>query len=116
MVCIPHCFEFQSYITGHCIHKDIWTMILDQKLATNKEKNNPLSKFAVAVIRDDQIVGHLQKDISKLCAGALLSGEKINCTVTRKRENKRKNGLEVLCRYHVRGSKHIREKIQCMIE
>ena len=44
--------------------------------------NNPQDKFAhetapwfaVAVVRDDQIVGHVPKDISKLCASILLSG------------------------------------------
>ena len=84
IVCTPYCFEFQSYITGHHVYKDIWTQILDEKLATNKEKNNPHDKFAVAVVRDDQIVGHVPKDISKLCASLLLSGRKINCTLTGK--------------------------------
>ena len=115
-VCTPYYFEFQSYITGHHICKNIWTPILEEKLATVKEKNNPHDKFAVAVVKDDQIVGHMPKDISKLCASVLLSGGKINCTVTGKRENKRKNGLEVPCGYQVRGPKHRTEKIQCMIE
>ena len=85
MVCTPYCFEFQSYIIGHHLYKDIRTPILDEKLATNKEKSNPHDKFAVAVVRDDHIVGHVPKDFLKLCASVMLSGGKINCTVTGKR-------------------------------
>ena len=111
MDCTPYCFKFQIYITGHHIYKDKWTPILDEKLATNKEKNNPHDRFAVAVVRDVQIVGHEPKYISKLYASVLLSGGEINCAVTGKRESRRENG-----RYHVRGPRHITEKIQCMIE
>ena len=49
MICTPYCFEFQSYITGHQVYKDIWTPILDEKLATNKGNNNPHDKLAVKV-------------------------------------------------------------------
>ena len=65
MVCTSYCFEFQSYIIGHHVYRDIWTPILHEQLAKNKEKNNPHGNFVVAVVKADQVVGHVPKDISK---------------------------------------------------
>ena len=47
----------------------------------------------------------MPKDIAKIFSFALYSGGKINATVTGKRKNKRKNGLEVPCSYKVKGPK-----------
>ena len=39
-----------------------------KNLQQNKEKNNPHNNFVVAVVRAYQVVGHVPKDIWKLCA------------------------------------------------
>ena len=33
-VCIPYVFEFQGYVTGHHVYKDIWTSTLGENLST----------------------------------------------------------------------------------
>ena len=54
--------------SGHHLYKDIWTPTLEEKIAANKEKNNPHSNFAVAEVRDNQLASHVPKDIFNLCA------------------------------------------------
>ena len=46
-------------------------------------------------------VGHIPKEFSNCCTAFLLSGGRINCVVTGKHENKRRNGLEVPCIYRI---------------
>ena len=48
-----------SYVTGYHQYNELW--ILGQGLATEAETVNPLYTFAVAVLLDNNIVGHLLK-------------------------------------------------------
>ena len=114
-VCTPYVFEFESYITGHHVYKDIWTPILGEKLATAMEPQNPHDKYAIKVTKSDEVVGHIPRDISKYCTAALCCGI-ISCEVTGKRQNKRGNGLEVPCKYRLKGPYFVVKKIECIIE
>ena len=54
--CIPYTFQFESYVIGHHIYKEIWTPVIGEKLVTGLEPDN--LKHAVKVINDDKTVGH----------------------------------------------------------
>ena len=45
-VCILYVFEFQSYVTGHQVYKDIWTSTLSEKLSITTEPENYHDKYA----------------------------------------------------------------------
>ena len=64
-VCIPYAFEFQSYVTGHHVYKDIWTPTLGEKLLTATEPENYHDKYVVKVLKENEVVGHVPRDISK---------------------------------------------------
>ena len=93
-VCIPCVFEFQSYVTGHHVYKDLWTPTLGEKLSTTAEPENHHDKYAVKVLKENEVVGHVPRDISKYCTSAILCGRTIKCEIAEKRQNKRGMGLK----------------------
>ena len=93
-VYILYVFEFQSYVTGHHVYKDIWTPTLGEKLSTAAEPENHHEKYAVKVLKENEVVGHVPRDISKYCTSALLCGGTIKCEITWKRQDKREMGLK----------------------
>ena len=101
-VCTLFRFEFPSYVTGHHEYKDIWTPVSGEILGTAMEPENAHDKYAEKVLKENTIVRHISRDISKYCTTLLLCGGNIRCEVTGKRQNKRGNGLEVPCKFIVR--------------
>ena len=63
--------DLETFIKGHHIYKNIWTPQLDELLEVSTEPDNPVDKFAVAVKKNQNIVGHLKKakleDLQRLC-------------------------------------------------
>ena len=53
--------DLETFIKGHHIYKNIWTPQLDELLEVTTEPDNPVDKFAVAVKKNQNIVGHLKK-------------------------------------------------------
>ena len=75
-VCIHYVFEFQSYVIGYHVYKDIWTPTLGEKLSTVTETENHHDKHDVKVLKDNKVVGHVPRDISHFCTSARLCGER----------------------------------------
>ena len=93
-VYILYVFEFQSYVIGHHVYKDIWTPTLGEKLSTAAEPENHHEKYPVKVLKENEVVGHVPRDISKYCTSALLCGGTIKCEIAWKRQDKREMGLK----------------------
>ena len=53
--------DLETFIKGHHIYKNICTPQLDALLEVSTEPDHPVDKFAVAVIKNQNIVGHLKK-------------------------------------------------------
>ena len=53
--------DLETFIKGHHIYKNIWTRQLDELLEVSTEPDNPVDKFAVAVKKNQNIVGPLKK-------------------------------------------------------
>ena len=65
-------------------------------ISTKKEHNNLHDRFTVAVMKGKLIVGHIPKEISKICWFFLHKGGTIRCTVKDKRRSSiKQGGLEV---------------------
>ena len=88
---------------------------MSEELATATAPENPHDKYAVKVLKDNDVVIHVPKDLSKHCTSALLCGGTMKCAIRGKRENELENGLEVPCRYVVKGSKYMIVNVDCMI-
>ena len=52
-------YSFNSLVRGHHVYKDEWTPTLGESLNCVREPLNEKDKNAVAVMRDDKIVGHV---------------------------------------------------------
>ena len=65
--------DFETFIKGHHIYKNIWIPQLDELLEVSTEPDNPVDKFAVAVKKNQNIVGHLKKRQNwKICKDFVL--------------------------------------------
>ena len=63
----------------------MWSPEIGETLSTMKEHNNPHDRFTVAVMKGKLRVGHIPKEISKICWFFLHKGRMIRCTVKDKR-------------------------------
>ena len=55
-------FEFTLYVMGYHVYKDHWIPVKSEMLKAVVEPKNKEDKFAVTVMKDDCLVGHLQKE------------------------------------------------------
>ena len=113
---IPYVFEFQSYVTEHHVYEDTWTPILGEKLSTATEPEHYHNKYAVKVLKENEVVWHVPRDISKYCTSALLFGGTTECKITRIRQSNCGNGLEIPCKYIVKGPFHMILNVEKIIK
>ena len=59
-------FEYESYIRGYHIYKDIWSSTVGEHLICEREMLNLTDKYAVTVLKDDVIIGHLPRVMSQM--------------------------------------------------
>ena len=89
---------------------------MGKKISTATEPENHHGKSAVKHLKENEMVGHVPRDISKYCTSTLLSGWTIKCDITGKKLNKRGNELEVSCKYIVKRPFHMLLNVQKIIE
>ena len=55
-------YDLDSFVRGYHAYMDIWTpKVGDENLCLKSENENPHDKFAVAILLEEQIVGHFLK-------------------------------------------------------
>ena len=60
-------FQKESCIRGYHIYRERWDAVVGEKLECQRERGNTTDMYAVAVIKDSTIVGHLPRKISRIC-------------------------------------------------
>ena len=55
----------RSCVKGYHVYKDVWTVATGEELVCQREQGNAQDIYAVAVIKDDTVVGHLAHTISR---------------------------------------------------
>ena len=53
--------EVASYLKGYHVYKRVRTPISNKVVQTRREPGNPTDKYAVCVLKDGKVVGHLKK-------------------------------------------------------
>ena len=108
----------QSFIRGYHPYMDVWTPVEDEMLRLIPEPTNPGDKNAVAVMKEEQIVGHvpfklstiislfLRRDVNK--AFTRVTGRKVNRTVG--------YGLQIPCVYQFYGQKPYIDKLRKVLD
>ena len=79
------------------------------------ELDNVHNKYAVKVLKNQAVVGQVPREISCYCSFVLNSGGTMVATVTGAREIRRGNGMEVPCKYKLKGPKTFLSKAEYII-
>lgn len=93
-------FTCDSMVRGYHVYQDTWQAVLGEILQCRRETNNRRDPFAVAVMKNGTVVGHLPRKISALCSLFLRRRGEITCTVTGSRRysaDLAQGGLEIPC-------------------
>ena len=99
-------FCLESTVRGHHIYKRTWTPFIGEVLQTATERSNEHDRFAIAVAKGSNTVGHIPREISKVAWYFLQHGGEITCEISgrRKLSSIPGKGLEVPCMYTFLGS------------
>ena len=110
--------HISSYIRGYHAYMEVWTPVQDEMLILKREPTNVADRNAVAVFKEDQVVGHvpfnlapsislfLKRDINK--AFAKVAGDKFN--------RGGGYGLEIPCIYHLYGPEPYIDKMKELVD
>ena len=110
--------HINSYIRRYHAYMGVWTPVLDEMLILKREPTNVADKSALAVYKEDVVVGHvpinlassiskfLKRDINK--AFAKVVGQRIN--------RRAGYGLEIPCVYSLYGPKPYIENMKELVE
>ena len=74
-------YQLQWCVRGYHIYKEEWEAAVGEELKCEREKNNAKDPYAVAVVRENVIVGHLPRKISQISALFLKRQGKISWKV-----------------------------------
>ena len=88
-------YETESVVRGHHIYKSVWTPYNGEVLTVEPETGNEHDQYAVAILNNDNVVGHVPREMSRICYYFIRSGGSIDCKITGRR--KVGKGLEVCC-------------------
>ena len=97
------------------MYKGIWSPFIEEEMLCEVEPDNIHDKYAIKVLKDNTVVGHVPRELSRYCCLILNSGGQMESVVTGARENKRGNGLEIPCRYKMKGPARILTKVEPII-
>ena len=86
----PYIIEFESFVTGHHVYKAVWSPFIGESLNTIMELDNVHDKYAVKVLKNQAVVGHVPREISRYCSFVLNSGGTMDATDWRPRKQERK--------------------------
>jgi hypothetical protein len=112
-------FVVQSCIRGHHVYKAIWTPQFGEVLLCRPEYGNLHDLYAVAVVRQGNIVGHIPRKISTICHLFLRHGGEMICQIVGARRYSAdlpQGGLEVPCYVTFIGSGPEIDKVKKMLD
>ncbi len=113
----------ESAIRGYHIYQDVWVPVVNELLKTSQEHGNTVDNYAVAIYKEDTspgaghgirtVIGHVCREISRVCWFFLQRDGEILCKVTsttKRRSPLVQGGLEIPCELKFIGKKkHIKK-------
>ena len=60
-------FILESVVRGYHVFQHIWNAVVTEELPCSVETGNPSDRFAVAVLKQDTVVGHVPRLFSAAC-------------------------------------------------
>ena len=71
-----------SCIRGYHVYKDIWDAAIGEVLVCEREPRNVEDRYAIAVKKDETVIGHLPRNLSRVCSHFIRRRGTIDCSVT----------------------------------
>ena len=59
-------FQMESVIRGHHASKTVWTPFVGEVLSLSLESGNAHDRFAVSIVKNDAVVGHVPRELSQV--------------------------------------------------
>ena len=75
-------FSVEDVVRGYHKYRDIWVAVVGEEVSCRRKPTNWEDRFAVAVVKDSNIVSHVPRKISSICSLFLKQSEGIICHVT----------------------------------
>ena len=110
--------RFSSCVRGYHVYQSIWMPSTGEILDCQREVGNAVDRYAIKVLKNDEIVGHLPKKISMLCSLFIRRGGLIKCEVTGSRRYSQdlvQGGLEIPCDLIFEGNEKDINKLRSLI-
>ena len=82
-------FSMESVIRGYHEYRSTWEAAYGELLSCQRETGNSYDSFAVGVMKNGSIVGHIPRKLSAVCAMFLQQGGSILCQVSGNRQYSR---------------------------
>ena len=57
-----------SCIRGYHVYKDIWDAAIGEVLVCEREPRNVEDRYAIAIKKDETVIGHLPQNLSRVCS------------------------------------------------
>ena len=110
--------ELDSYIRGYHAYTDIWSPVVGEILLLKREPDNLVDASAVAVWKEDKIVGHVPYNIASVISQFLRRDcNKGFVQVTGNKVNRGAGyGLEVPCTYRLYAPRPFIERITQIVQ
>ena len=92
-------FQMELFVRGHHVYFTNWTPTVGEVLPVKQEILNEYDRFAVAIWKDEEVVEHVPKAMSKITSFFLkYDGSVVFCDVIGRRVNRDVGlGMEVPC-------------------
>ena len=101
------------------MYSTIWTPVLGEILTCERELDNSEDRYAVAIRKDEDIIGHIPRKISFLCSIFIRRGGVIRSLITGDRRYSHdlpQGGMEVPCRFVFSGVEKDLNKVKMHLE
>ena len=100
MLLVYACEHRETLNNGYHIYKVVWKPTIAEKLQADQELGNEADKFAMKVVKNNKIVGHLPREYLRTLWYFIARGRKICVEVTGRRSHCKQlcGGMEMPCR------------------
>ena len=98
--------EIVCCIRGYHVYQEVWEAAIDEELICRPERSNAHDWYAVAVMKNDVVVGHVPSKLSRLYTLFIWRGGSILCRLAGRRRYSHdlsQGGLEIPCVLLLKG-------------
>ena len=75
-------FSVEAMVRGYHVYKDIWAALVGEHLPCRRKTTILADHFAVAIMKGENVVGHIPRKISNACSIFIIKGGSILCLTT----------------------------------